>query len=460
MRGATILVSLVALACHANPGSGPLDTGGDDLTPASMHPRRVFVLDRQSGTVKAFDAETFAQLGEVPVGTRPTELALSSDQTTLVVTVTGSAPGGPADGSVAILDVQAGGLSVASVLAVGSAPWGVVLSLDGSTAWVSDAGAASVYAIDLATHQVQTLTDPVLDTPQGMDLSPDGNRLYVANVAFLNSGLGLPVGPENVTVIETASRSVVDFIDLSSVVSEFGPWDVTVLPNGASIFTNDGDNGRSLFGIDPATHTVTVQVALGPGPSSFGVGPRGLDSGVSMEGTRVFAALMESDEVVAVDPATGAIVNRVTIPQPWRVRLNPEGSQLWVSSRSSGSVRVLDPASLQTLAVIGGFAQPADIAFEMPPRTPEERIDGIRDVVLELEATGILGGGEAQALLSKVDAAASQLAKGNAAAAANIVRAFVHHVEALRDSGRLSGAEAEVLIAAASELIEQVEGAA
>ena len=58
-------------------------------------------------------------------------------------------------------------------------------------------------------------------------------------------------------------------------------------------------------------------------------GPRGMDSGQTPLGVRVYAALAESDEVVVINPATNLVMARVdTGSEPLRVRLNLSGTEL------------------------------------------------------------------------------------------------------------------------------------
>lgn len=205
-----------------------------------------------------------------------------------------------------------------------------------------------------------------------MAITPDGSHVYVANVA--NSGSA----PENVTVIETATNTVVAGVDVSTLPTPFGPWGVTALPDGKKVYSNDGDDGEFVFEIDsdptsPTFNQVTAVIPIG------GTGPRGMESGMTPVGVRVYAALMESDEVVVIDPATNAIVARVptgALSLPMRVSLNPLGTQLWVSLapfalREGGAGEVLvfdtekielDPANAE-IARITGFLEPAQIVF-------------------------------------------------------------------------------------------------
>jgi DNA-binding beta-propeller fold protein YncE len=419
-----------------------------------------FVADRSSGSVKVFNRDTRSLLKEIPVGTRPTTLAVSPDERLLYVTVTGSRPlSRVEDGSLSVISLA--DLSLAMTTPVGFAPWGIVTSPDGVTAYVSDAGDAAVHVLKLSDRSlVQTIRSPFLDTPQGMAVTPDGAFVYVANVAFVNANVGLPKAPENVTVIRTADHSVTG-IDVSARVRNFGPWDVTILPDGKKAYSNDGDNGTSLFEIDadptsPTFNDVTEQIGLG----GFNNGPRGMESGVTGDGVRVFAALAESYEVVVLDPANDQVVRRVSVDAgsfPWRVRLTPDGSELWVSLRDRGEILILDTDTYQETARIEGFVSPADIAFTRV-LAPNERVDALSRQVGELRDLDIVNDGQANALLSTLSAVATQLERGNDRAATKVLEAFINQVEAFVKVGILSLDDGRTLIDSAHAVIAQLTG--
>jgi probable HAF family extracellular repeat protein len=71
-------------------------------------------------------------------------------------------------------------------------------------------------------------------------------------------------------------------------------------------------------------------------------------------------------------------------------------------------------------------------------------------LVEQMRADGTLSAGEAKSLLAKLDAAARQLDTGKIAPTRNLLYAFIHEVNALVSSGRLSATDAQPLIDAAN----------
>ena len=69
--------------------------------------------------------------------------------------------------------------------------------------------------------------------------------------------------------------------------------------------------------------------------------------------------------------------------------------------------------------------------------------------VTDLRQAGVLNAGEASSLLGKIDAASRQASQGKTTPAKNLLNALISEVNAMRASGRLSSADAQVLIDAA-----------
>jgi YVTN family beta-propeller protein len=332
---------------------------------------------------------------------------------------------------------------------------------DGRWGYVTDGGRATVHVLDLSTNMLsESIQSAHFDTPAGMALSPDGAYVYVANVAFINARVGLPPAPENVTVIRTADNTVVGAINLAQHVNQFGPWDVTVLPDGSRAYSNDGDNGAKIFEIDTdpessTFHTLLGEISLGGGLS----GPRGMESGHTPNGVRVFAAVAEAGKVVVIDPATNTIVAQVQTGVnsfPWRVRLSPDGRELWVSLRNANTVLVLETETYQEIDRLQGFKQPSDIAFFVPP-TVVDLLVRTDLLVTGLVEAGLVNQGQARSLQTKLARTHERLARNNVRAAVNSLNAFMNEVRALMRGRRLATADGQQLLDTVQRAIDLLE---
>jgi YVTN family beta-propeller protein len=346
----------VGLIAVVLPGPGPVLAA--DATSQGL----AFVVNRGEpfaglpSTVAVVDTDTQTILQEIEVGSMPTSLALARNTQLLYVTNTG-------DNSISVISTR--DLSVVDVIPTGGGPWGIAITPDGHTAYVTHVVDATVGVLRLDDNAfVDTITSSFFDTPQGVAITPNGHFAYVANVAFR-----LGSSAENVTVLQTSDNTVRGAVDVSSYVNAFGPWDVTILPDGQKGYTNDGDDGEFVFEFDtnpqsPSFNQVTDVIAIGQ-PDDGINGPRGMESGATPMGVRVYVALSESGEVVVIDPHTNEIEARVSTGPffPWRLRLNRSGTQLYVSLRESNEVLVLDTRTNREINRIAGFVRPADIAF-------------------------------------------------------------------------------------------------
>jgi YVTN family beta-propeller protein len=97
------------------------------------------------------------------------------------------------------------------VIPVGSEPWGVAVSPNGSKVYVGNQNSNDVSVIDTATNTV-VATIPVGSFPAGIAVTPDGSKVYVAN----------NVGSNTVSVIDTATNTVSATIPVGSNPIAFG----------------------------------------------------------------------------------------------------------------------------------------------------------------------------------------------------------------------------------------------
>ena len=129
-------------------------------------------------------------------------------------------------------------------------PWGVVITPDKSKIFLTTTGSESVTAIDVphllktvrtrrqsfandlsASAEYVTARIPVGHNPRGLALSPDGQRLYVANRL-----------DDSISVIDTKSDKVVSTVDLG------GPNNIDALRRGERLFYTAGFSFQGQYG--------------------------------------------------------------------------------------------------------------------------------------------------------------------------------------------------------------------
>jgi YVTN family beta-propeller protein len=192
--------------------------------------------------------------------------------------------------------------SVVATIPVGTnIPIAVVISPDGSTAFVTNYNANTVSVIQTGNNVV-TNTVNVSAGPFHEAISPDGHWLYVANY---NAGSG-----NLVTVIDTGTQTVA-----GTVVVGTGPSGFGFTQDSAFVgVTNQGSNDVSV--INTASRTVTGTIAVGHSPiggAVIGVQKVSTVAGgfVGDHGPATSAAL-NTPAATVIDAAGNLYVNDVT----------------------------------------------------------------------------------------------------------------------------------------------------
>jgi YVTN family beta-propeller protein len=210
--------------------------------------------------------------------------------------------------AVAIVDLETG--AVEGVIPVGVAPFEVVVSADGSRAWVTNRGGrravegdktaasagtptviddrgiastGSVSVLDLSARSVATEI-PVGLSPGGLALSPDGRTLYVANS---NS--------DTLSIIDTGSDRVTATVTIRPDESlPFGsmPSAVAVSPDGLRVYvTCAGNNAVAVVDAASVGHDAVAGVMMADRPTILGWIPTGWYPGaVVAEGNTLYIA--------------------------------------------------------------------------------------------------------------------------------------------------------------------------
>ena len=162
-----------------------------------------------------------------------------------------------ADG-VSVIDTVSN--TVIATIPVSGGTSGVAVSPDGGKVYVTG---DDVSVIDTASNTV-IATIQVGGFPEGVAVSPDGSKVYVANFYYCGTG----GTPGCVSVIDTASNTVIATIIPVGVRNYLEG--VAVSPDGSKVYVaNSGANSVSV--IATASNTVTATIPVGNEPMAFGI---------------------------------------------------------------------------------------------------------------------------------------------------------------------------------------------
>lgn len=151
---------------------------------------------------------------------------------------------------------------VVATIAVGSSPWDIVLTADGSRAYVTNFADDTVSVINTSTATVAS-TIAVGDGPKALVITPDSTKVIVANI---NSG--------TYSVIRTSDDTV------TTTVSQIGlcthPNALSIHPTAPTIYISCGANGR-MFTMNTASYATASLVNGSPAVNASHVSPDASD---------------------------------------------------------------------------------------------------------------------------------------------------------------------------------------
>jgi uncharacterized repeat protein (TIGR01451 family) len=269
-----------------------------------------------------------------------------------------SAPGN----TVSVIDTATN--TVTTNVSVGNYPWGIVVTPDGTKAYVTNYASNNVSVINTTTYKVITNVT-VGSLPRGVAITPDGTKVYAANS-----------GSNTISVINTINNTAYASITVGNY-----PYGVAVTPDGSKIYvTYHGDRPGNVSVINTTNNTAYANVTVGNYPSGIAVTPDGtkvyvadyycentlyvidttnntvidtmnvgsdpLGIAVTPDGTKVYVTNSGDDTVSVINTANNTVIDTVNVGQwPFGVAATPDGTKVYVTNDNSNSISVIDTTS-------------------------------------------------------------------------------------------------------------------
>ena len=208
---------------------------------------------------------------------------------------------------------------------VGTNPFGVAITPDGTKVYVANEYDGTVSVINTTTNTV-TSTVPVGFIPMGVAVTPDGTKVYVTNW-----------NDSTVSVISTTNNTA-----YASVTVGSGPVDVAISPNNTRVYVVNCDS-NNVSVIDTATNTVVGTVPVGTEPDGVAVSPNGQNVYVANTGDSNAPA--ERGNVSVISTTNNTAYANVTVGfSPGGLAVTSDGSHVYVANRGDtpGDVSVID----------------------------------------------------------------------------------------------------------------------
>ncbi len=175
--------------------------------------------------------------------------------------------------------------------------------------------------------------------PLGVAVSPDGSRVYVG-VDGIEGNAGVPLTVGSLTVIDTASNSVIDTVSIGHPRVRVA----AVSPDGSGVYIIS-EAWRSDAGAVSVWDTATgafSNIAAIDAPHSLAVSP---------DGSRVYIS-SRNNIVSAIDAATNTVISAATIDNPGVLAVSPDGSRVydlnWHANGLDPTLSVIDAGQLAT----------------------------------------------------------------------------------------------------------------
>lgn len=194
----------------------------------------------------------------------------------------------------------------------------------------ADPASDTVSVIDVATNAVVGSPITVGDFPNGIAVTPDGQRVLVT-IRGASSGA--------VVMIDTNTNMVV-----GSPIPTDGPVlnGIAIAPNGQRAYVaNSINNSVSVIDIQ-SNMVIGTPIPVGTTPDGIAVSP---------DGTRVYVANGGSDNVSAIDTATNMVIGSPIAvgDDPRAIVFTPDGSRAYVVNVGSDNVSVINAATVMPI---------------------------------------------------------------------------------------------------------------
>lgn len=319
---------------------------------ASAAPRAYVSNDATSGTVSVIDTGSNTVSATIPVGSKPTSVAVSPDGSSVYVGDSRDLNNCVCGAIVSVIDTATGSVSNLGFAANPSYPHGVAVGPEGSELYVTQGGSGAarqtLEIFDVLTRAGSTVD--VGSSPTGVAVSPSGNRAYVAN-DYING---------TVKVVDTKNLKVIATIPVGSY-----PQGVAVSPDGTRVYVTNYQVKGTVSVIDAATDTVVATVPVSTRPVGVAVSPDG--SQVYVANTCAGCSAINGS-VSVIDATTDAVAATVPVGGvPTGIAVTPDGSRVYVTDSLYNTVPVIDTATDTVTDTIGVGVSPNAIGNFIGP---------------------------------------------------------------------------------------------
>ncbi len=238
----------------------------------------------------------------------------------------------------------------------------MAINAEGTIGYLANRRSSSIMLIDLG--------DPA--DPRIIDLEPDQDGDQGIKVGIEPFGVVLSPDEKTlyVTAVGSGDLSIVDLVERRLIKNEQISWginDIALQPGGSYAYvTNKGIGSVAL--IDIVENRYVTDFALGSYMHGVGNDTRGVD--FTPDGRWAFIAARNPESLLVIDtskmpdyPEEAVVDLLPTDYKPTAVRVTPDGEEVWVTNYTSNNVYAYDTHTHAALEVITVGDGPYDIAM-------------------------------------------------------------------------------------------------
>jgi len=311
-----------------------------------------------SGTIGVIDTTSRKMVREVSVGHRPECAAFAGPSALVLVTLY-------KDDVLAFVDTTSG--AVLERLATGDEPYGVVVTDDGKTAYVSLDFPGEVVEIDVPGRAVRRRF-PVGHFARGLALGPDEGKLYVTE--FYSAAL---------TILDTRSGKVIERLEgesadnLGRQVALHPHRPKAYLPHLRSRVTNAHGEGSifpfvTVVSLNSDAERRRSPIAMDTFNGFLAVA-NPWEVVLSRDGKRLYSVYSGTNDMhvcEVIDDDYRELSRKATVKvgsHPRAVALSPDDRMVYVYDTLDFQVRCIDAEKLDTVALVPCATPPSDAAW-------------------------------------------------------------------------------------------------
>jgi YVTN family beta-propeller protein len=240
-------------------------------------------------------------------------------------------------------------------ITVGSLPEGVAVTPDGRRVFVANGNDGTVSMVNINPRKVLSTTKALItgaSVVSGIAVSPDGRRIYTGYYDTVSRERGLAVlhGTTNAVL-----RNIPLAASQSAPVPGSNPGGVAVSPDGSIVMVANNVDGGAFYCFDVASGQVVTSVAIGSGtaPTGAAMSPDAQTAYLLFSGANIIRVFDLSSKLVT---ATISLLS-----EPTSMAISPDGKRAYVSSSTANTVTLIDLATNLSLNIWSGLSTPAGV---------------------------------------------------------------------------------------------------